>query len=223
MIRLHHAHQTRSMRNLWLLHELAAKTDVAFEVVVHEFGKNLRAPAFLALNPAGRVPALEIGGKVLFETGAITEYLCERFPEAGLGRAVGSEERADWLVWMHFAETISQHSAALTQQHVALYEDHMRSPIVMKLEAARLGKCYEALAARLEGREYVLDGGFSAADISLAQALYMSKHFRALAAYPVLAAWYDHVTARAGFAASLPPEGAVRLYQQDFYPVMEQI
>jgi glutathione S-transferase len=99
----------------------------------------------------------------------------------------------------------------------------MRSPIVMKLEAARLGKCYEALAARLEGREYVLDGGFSAADISLAQALYMSKHFRALAAYPVLAAWYDHVTARAGFAASLPPEGAVRLYQQDFYPVMEQI
>ena len=106
MIRLHHAPQTRSMRSLWLMHELG----VEFEVVEHAFGKNLRSEAYLALNPAGRVPALEIDGDVMFETGAITEYLCERFPEAGLGRAPGSAERRDWLVWVHFSETISQHT-----------------------------------------------------------------------------------------------------------------
>ncbi|MEY8096471.1 glutathione S-transferase family protein [Falsihalocynthiibacter sp. S25ZX9] len=217
MIRLHHAQQTRSMRSLWLLHELG----VEFEVVEHAFGKNLRSEKYLALNPAGRVPALEVDGRVLFETGAITQYLCEVFPEAGLGREMGSGERADWLVWVHFSETISQHAAALTQQHIALYEDWMRSPIVMKLEAARIGKCYQALEERLEGREFILDGGFSAADISLGQALYMAVHFKSLEGFGNVKAWYERITARAAFRASLPPKGATLLYPEEFYPVQE--
>ena len=53
MIRLHHCHQTRSMRSLWLLHELG----VPFDLVVHPFDKSLRSLDYLALNPAGRVPA----------------------------------------------------------------------------------------------------------------------------------------------------------------------
>lgn len=219
MIRLHHAHQTRSMRSLWLLHELG----VEFELVVHPFGKNLRSDEYLALNPSGRVPAMNIDGRVMFETGAITEYLCERFPERKMGRDVGDPDRMDWLIWVHFAETISQHSAALTQQHVALYEDSMRSPVVMKLEAARLGKCYAALNERLKGRDYVLDGGFSAADISLGQALYMSMHFRTLEGFDDLSAWYARITARDAFQASLPPDGADLLYQKPFYPVPEVV
>jgi glutathione S-transferase len=215
MIRLHHAPQTRSMRSLWLLHELG----VEFEVVEHAFGKNLRSDAFLSLNPAGRVPALEIDGDVMFETGAITQYLCERFPEAGLGRAPGSAERRDWLVWVHFSETISQHTAALTQQHVALYEDHMRSPIVMKLEAARLGKCYAALEGRLAGREYLLDGGFSAADVSCGQAVYMARHFKRLDGFEAVTRWYDLIAARDAFQASLPRGD--QLYVRDFFEVPE--
>lgn len=213
MIRLHHCHETRSMRALWLLNELG----VAFEVVLHRFDKSLRAPGYLALNPAGRVPALEIDGRVIWESGAITEYLCERFPEAGLGRAPGTPERADWLIWLHFAETISQHSAALTQQHIALYDDAMRSPVVMRLEAKRLEKCYGALEQRLAGRDHLLDGGFSAADIGIGQALYMARHFARLEPFAALAAWYRRVTARPAFIRSLPPAGADRLYTRDFY------
>lgn len=216
MIRLHHCPQTRSMRSLWLLHELG----VEFEVVEHPFGKNLRDPSFLALNPAGRVPALEWDGETLFETGAITEVLCERFPEAGLGRAAGDPERAMWLQWVHFAETISQHSAALTQQHIALYEDSMRSPIVTKLEAARLHKCYEALEGALGSQDYLLPGGFSAADISVGQAIYMAQHFAKLDGLPKLSAWYARCAARPAFAKSLP-DGDQRLYAKSFYPVWE--
>lgn len=219
MIRLHHAHQTRSMRSMWLLNELK----VEFEVVVHAFGKNLRSDEYLALNPSGRVPALNIDGRVMFETGAITEYLCERFPEGGMGCDIGHPERMDWLIWVHFAETISQHSAALTQQHVALYEDSMRSPIVMKLEAARLGKCYGALNERLRGRDYVLDGGFSAADVSLGQAMYMALHFRKMNEFEDLSAWYARITERPAFQKSLPPEGVELLYLKSFYPVPEAI
>ena len=196
------------------MHELGT----AFEVLNYPFDKALRAPEFLSHSPAGRVPALEIGGRRLFETGAIAEFLCEEFSPDDLGRRPGTPERAEWLVWMHFAETISQHAAALTQQHVALREDHMRSPIVMKLEAARLGKCYAALEARFEetGGAYLLDG-FSAADIGVGQAVYMARHFAPLEGYTKTADWYARITARPGFQASLPkPEE--KLFEKEFYP-----
>jgi glutathione S-transferase len=218
MIRLHHCAQTRSMRTLWLLHELG----VEFEVVSHSFGKNLRSAQYLALNPAGRVPALEIDGDTMFETGAITEYLCELYPARGMGRLPGEEERRDWLVWLHFAETISQHSAALTQQHIALYEPSMRSVIVTKLEAKRLEKCYGAIEARLaESGDYLLKGGFSAADISVGQALYMSLHFARLDAFPLVTSWYRRLTLRDGFIASEPKEHETRLYPKEFYEPWE--
>ncbi|WP_295315637.1 glutathione S-transferase family protein [Roseobacter sp.] len=216
MITLHHCPQTRSMRSLWLLHEL----EEPFQLRSYPFDRTLRSPEFLTLSPAGRVPALEIDGERMFETGAITEYLCERFSPERLGRMPGTPERMPWLVWLHFAETLSQHVAALTQQHIALYEDHMRSPVVMKLEAARIAKCYDAIEARLDdaagARDYLLTGGFSATDISVGQAVYMARHFAKTGDYPALTDWYARITDRESFRAALPDGDGI--YTRDFYP-----
>lgn len=213
MIRLHHCPETRSMRTLWLLYELG----VDFDLVVHPFDKSLRSPEYLLLNPAGRVPALEIDGDTMFETGAITEYLCERFPEGGMGRMPGDPERRDWLIWVHFAETISQHTAALTQQHIVIYPPEARSPLVTKLEAARLAKTFAVLNDRLQGRAYLLNSGFSAADVSVGQAVYMGMHYVRLDQFPALAAWWGRVTARPAFQKALPQPGQARLYPEPFY------
>lgn len=214
MITLHHCHQTRSMRSLWLLHELG----VEFSVVVHSFDKALRSTDYLAINPSGRVPALELDGTTIWESGAITQVLCERFDQERLGRRPDHHERADWLIWVNFAETISQHTAALTQQHVALYDDAMRSPIVMRLEAKRLEKCYAAIEQRLvETGGHLLEGGFSAADISVGQAIYMGRHFTRVEPFEALTKWYCLITDRPAFKASLPPKGAALLYQKEFY------
>lgn len=217
MIRLHHVPQSRSMRTLWLLNELG----VPYELQVWPFDKSLRSADYLAKNPAGRVPALEIDGECWWETGAITELLCERFPEAGMGRAPGHPDRAQWLIWIHFSETISQHCAILTQQHIMLYDDSMRSPVVMKLEAKRLEKCYGAIEARLAGRDYLLDSGFSAADVSVGQAIYMARHFARLDPFPALSAWYERITERPGFLLSRPTESHEKLYKQAFYPAWD--
>lgn len=216
-LRLHHCPQSRSMRVLWLLNELG----VPFDLVTHPFDKSLRRPDFLALSPAGRVPALEIDGTVLFESGAIVEFLCERFSPEALGRPSGHSERVDWLIWVHFAETLSQHIAALTQQHVMIYEDAMRSPIVMKLEAARIGKCLAALEERFTKRgPFLLAGGFSAADICVGQAVYMARYFHALEAFTAVGAWWHEISARPGFKASLPAPGT-EIYAQTFYAPWE--
>jgi len=217
MITLHHVPQSRSMRVLWLLHELG----VEFRVVEHPFDKSLRAPEFLSLSPAGRVPALEIDGERMFESGAMVEYLCERFPGTGLGRAPGDMDRMAWLVWIHFAETISQHVAALTQQHIMLYDDAMRSPVIMRIEAARLRKCYAAIEARLstpvENRDHLLTSGFSACDVCVGQAVYMARHFARTDGFPELEAWYARLCARPAFGVSLPGPGAGGIYTRDFY------
>ncbi|PZX17645.1 glutathione S-transferase [Palleronia aestuarii] len=221
MIVLHHCHQTRSMRTLWLLHELG----VEFSLRVRPFDRTLRDPEYLSLNPAGRVPALELDGEVIWETGAITEVLCERYPEIGLGRPPGDIDRPDFLIWVHFAETISQHTANLTQQHLFLYDPSMQSPTVMRLEARRLQKCYAAIEARLstpvENRDHLLTSGFSAADVSVGQAVYMARHFAPIDEFPQLSRWYAEITERQAFIDSLPPRGAELLYPRDFYPPPE--
>ena len=208
------------MRVLWLLEELG----VPFQVVPHAFDKTLRSPDYLTVSPAGRVPSVEMDGESYFESGAIIEILCERFPERGLGRLIGDLDRPDWLIWLHFAETITQHAAALTQQHIAIRDDATRSPIVMKLEAARLKKCYAAIEGRLstpvENRDYLLTSGFSAADIAVGQAVYLGRYFATLDGFPETAKWFARITERPGFVASLPDRGG-GLYTQDFYPAWE--
>lgn len=220
MITLHHCSQTRSMRVLWLLEELGEP----FQVVPHAFDKTLRAPDYLSISPAGRVPSIEMDGDTYFESGAILEILCERFPDRGLGRLMGDPDRPEWLIWLHFAETVTQHAAALTQQHIAIYDDAMRSPVVMKLEAARLAKCYAAIEGRLstpvENRDYLLTSGFSAADIAVGQAVYLGRFFAKLDDFPETAKWYDRLAERPAFRAAMPGEGE-GIYTQDFYPPWE--
>ena len=96
----------------------------------------------------------------------------------------------------------------------------------MKLEAARVGKCLAAIEGRLstpvENRDHLLTSGFSAADVAVGQAVYMARHFHRLDAFPETAAWYERITSRPGFEAALPPEGAERLYERDFYEAWDE-
>ena len=213
--RLHHVPGARSFRVLWLLHEIGE----APEVIRHSLlDGSMRQPDYLALSPAGRVPALEIDGRAIFESGAILEYLCETRAPA-LGRAPGTPERLDWLVWLHFAETIGQHLANLTQQHIALREDAMRSPIVMKLEAKRLEKTLEAVDRALAGRDWLLPSGFSAVDIAVGYAAILGRRFARLDALDALNAWTARLEARPAYRAARAAEGPPEIYLRDFYEV----
>ena len=81
----------------WALEE----TGAAYKTEVVEYGADMKAPAYLAINPMGKVPAIRHEGRVVTETTAICVYLAEVFPEAGL--APMAEERAAYYRWMFFA------------------------------------------------------------------------------------------------------------------------
>ena len=103
MIIVHHLNNSRSQRVLWLLEELG----VAYDIKRYQRDpKTMLAPAELRqVHPLGKSPVISDGDITVAESGAILEYLVERYDDDGrLAPAVGTPERLRWRYWMHFAE-----------------------------------------------------------------------------------------------------------------------
>lgn len=209
MIRLWHVPQSRSFRVLWALEEIGAEYEL---IPCSFFDKSLRGADHLARSPAGRVPAVEIDGQSLCESGAILLYLAEtRAPH--LRAPEGSAARARFLQALHYAETLGAHLANLTQHHIVLREEWMRSPTVMRLEAKRLQNALGAVGPGWAS------GAFSVADIAQGYAVWLAQHFVEL---PQAAAEYlREIEARGAFQAALAKDGPAQIYAQAFYPPPE--
>ncbi|MEM9795143.1 MAG: glutathione S-transferase family protein [Pseudomonadota bacterium] len=216
-LRLHHVPASRSFRVLWLLEELGLEA----EIVTYSIRDgSLRAPEVLSLTPAGRVPALELDGQAIFESGAIVEYLAETHPDAGLGRAPGHGERARYLQSLHFAETQASLIENLNLSHIFLRPPARPSIPVLKVTTARLRATLAALEQMLEGRDYLL-GTFSAADIMLGFNLWAAPRYVKLAPYPAVTAYRDRLAARPAFVAARAKDGAQDFYDRAFYEIPE--
>ena len=188
------------MRSLWLLNELR----IPFELIDMPFDLSvMRSADYLAVHPLGRVPCLADGDFRLFESGAIAEYLCERYSESGLGRLAGNPERYEWLQWIHYSETMAVHAASLVQQRFFIAAAD-RSAVIAKLEGRRLEKAVQVLEPRLIDRDYLLRSGFSAADIGVGYSLHLADRLIELARFPNVARYLESLRARPAFRASLP-------------------
>jgi glutathione S-transferase len=102
MIVVHHLNNSRSQRVLWLLEEIGLE----YEVKRYQRNpKTLLAPRELReVHPLGKSPVISDGALVLAESGAIIEYLVERYPGANLAPGTGTAERLRYTYWMHYAE-----------------------------------------------------------------------------------------------------------------------
>lgn len=215
---LHHVPFSRSFRVLWMLEELG----LTAEIVRHSIRQGtLRAPEVLAMTPAARAPALHIDGIDLFESGAILEYLAETRPDAGLGVPQGAAARPRFLQLIHFAETQASLIEQLNMSHVFLRDPAMASPTVIKLNTRRLQATLAALADLLGTRDYLLEQGFSAADVMMGFNLFAAPYYVDLSAYPTLLAYRERLEARPAFQAARAKDGEQEFYTQDFYPIPE--
>src|SRR3984957_16076406 len=102
MITVHHLNNSRSQRVLWLLEELG----VAYEVKRYERDPKtmLAPPALLAVHPLGKSPVIVDGNVTIAESGAIVEYLVEKYGNGRLIPPAGSAERLRYTYWLHYAE-----------------------------------------------------------------------------------------------------------------------
>jgi hypothetical protein len=96
---LYHAAPSRSSIVHWMLEELGEPYDI--HLVSFKKGEN-RQPAYLAINPMGKLPALEHGDVVITEAAAICTYLADEFPRAKLNVPIGDPRRGIYLKWLFF-------------------------------------------------------------------------------------------------------------------------
>jgi glutathione S-transferase len=102
MITVHHLNNSRSQRVLWLLEELGCE----YQVVKYQRDPHtlLAPPELRSIHPLGKSPVVTDGGQTLAESGAILEYLIERYGNGRLRPPAGSAERLRYTYWLHYAE-----------------------------------------------------------------------------------------------------------------------
>src|ERR1700685_4869225 len=100
MIKLYWSPRSRSFSALWLMEE----TGQPYERVLTDISKGAQKTAeYLAINPMGKVPALQDGEATMAEAAAICAYVAERYPQANLAPPLGDPLRAKYLHWLFFA------------------------------------------------------------------------------------------------------------------------
>ena len=102
MIIVHHLNNSRSQRVLWLLEELGLEYDI--KRYQRDAKTMLAPPALREVHALGKSPVITDGEVTMAESGAIIEYLVERYGKGRLAPAPGSPERRRYMYWMHFAE-----------------------------------------------------------------------------------------------------------------------
>ena len=184
----------RDLRVRWALEEAGRRYDVALIDADER-----HAAAYRRRQPFGMVPAAEVDGEALFESGAIVHRIAADaaalMPESGAARA----ETVTWMfAALNTVEPPIQHLLEMDLLHTGEPWVAMRRPAVVETVQARLAP----LAARLDGRDYLL-GRFTAADVLMATVLRFLRHTDLPACFPVLEAYLDRCEARPAFQRAL--------------------
>jgi glutathione S-transferase len=196
MLKLHFAPNSRAGRIVWLLEEL----ELPYELNKMAFHpKDLKSDAHRARHPLGRVPVLEDGDLTLWESGAIVEYILERHKNGGLKPAVDAPEFPAYLQWFHYCEGMVMPPVNTIIVQTILLPPDRRDATALEQAQRLLAKALAPVNDALEGKDYLI-GDFSAADIMLGHAAFMSNRLGCVSDdLTHLKAYVERIAARPAF------------------------
>ena len=139
----------------WMLEECGAD----YDTVGVPFGAEMKAPAYRAINPMGKVPALTHGDTILTETAAILTWLAERYPEKALIPEAGSDARGEYYRWLCFALHLEY--AAVDRMRAIENSAELRTAIGY----GDFDTAFAVLKARLQDRAHIVGEHFTALDL----------------------------------------------------------
>lgn len=192
---LHFAPRTRAVRIAWLLEELG----VPYRLERGEFVPPERR-FFSQPTPTGRYPTLVDGDVVLCESGAIAEYLLERYGEGRLAPPVGSPDRPRYLQWLHYAE-----GSAFPPVGIIVWLTRYRGGAddedgLLADARARAASALAFIEDGLGEDAYLVGDAFTAADVMMGFSLLAAKSVGVLdARFPRLEAYLGRLFARPAF------------------------
>jgi glutathione S-transferase len=176
-------------------------TELTLDKVNNKTKQTASGADYLAINPKGYVPALELDdGQVLTEGPVIAQYLADKKPEAGLVPAAGTLERYRLL------EVLGYLNSEIHKTFTPLF-DPASSPALRSEKTAVIKRRYALLEAQLAGRDYLFGSQFTIADAYLFTITNWAKVVKVdLAEYTNLAAFQQRVAARPAVQAALRAE-----------------
>ncbi|MBB83125.1 MAG: glutathione S-transferase [Deltaproteobacteria bacterium] len=200
-MKLYHVPGSRSARVLWLLLELGLEHEL---VRLSLADGSLRAPEYLAIHPLGRVPSLEDEGQTFYESGAIVQYLLERYGEGRFQPPIGSPDRAKYLQWFHWGEaTLLPPVVAMNANRFVLREAD-RSAKAIDVAQRQLARILAVLEREVEGRAYLVGDEFTAADLMVGYGITLAKLIGELPEdFPSVHRWLDGLAARPAYEEAL--------------------
>jgi glutathione S-transferase len=194
MLKLYGITASRAFRPLWLMHELSLEYE---QVPIDYRGEELSDPAFLAVNPNGRIPALVDGELVLWESMAINLYLARKYgADSGLWPDT-IEGEALALQWSFWVMNEIEGPLLSVLMHSRVLPAEKRDPEKVSRNLGVLKAPFAVLDQALAGRDYLLGEHFTIADLNVAAVLSWCKPAHlTLDDYPQLEAWLKRCLAR---------------------------
>jgi glutathione S-transferase len=173
MATLYHAPNARSLRVLWTLEELGAKADVK----TLPFPPREKEPEYLKVNPTGAIPAMVDGDRVMTESLAICEYLAAKHGSSLLV-APGEPERMPFLEWLWYGESTLMTPLSRMGRVASLPVKGEAIDVVLADARESLLVRLKSLEQRLDGRDFLVAGRLTLADISVGYPLHLLAVFR---------------------------------------------
>jgi glutathione S-transferase len=199
MIKLHFAPLTRSIRVRWLLEELG----VPHELVTTEYNRD-GSRGFAQNTPSGNYPYIEDGDTALSESGAIVQYILERYGNGRLEPPIGSKDRGAYLYWLHFAEGTAASSINTTVWLTVYRDDADRHQEIISAVRNSANTVFGKVEAVLAAQPYIAGNEFSAADIMMGFTLGSAKWLQLLTdVHPKTLEYVDRLFARPALQKSL--------------------
>jgi glutathione S-transferase len=186
--------QSRAARALWCARECG----VEFDHLGTDFAVLKADPEFLKINPNAKVPAMQDGDLILFESMAINLYLARKYGKGLWPASVEDEGRTyQWALW---GMTEVEKPLLTIIVDMFMTPPDKKNPAAVEEAKAALPKPLGILNAALKGRQYLLGDTFTIADLNLASVLSWAKLTKIdLSGVPDVAAWLDRCLARPAF------------------------
>ena len=184
---LYHASPSRSSVVLWMLEELGQP--YGLKLLRLSEGDNLK-PDYLAVNPMGKVPALDHKGTVITEVAAICTYLADEFPQAKLNVPTGTPRRGVYLKWLFFGPSCLE--AAMIDRAAPRKEEPRRA----MLGYGTFDTTMDVIAKAVEKGPWLMGEQFTAADVVVGATVRWGTHFKLLPERAEFAGYIARIAAR---------------------------
>ena len=200
-MKIYHVQGTRSVRVIWLCEEL----EIPYEIESIDFSPTFRqSPEWRAKSPTGKVPAMDDQDFTMFESGAMLQYVLDRYGAGRLMPTPGSTASALYLQWCWFAEATFARPLGDIAHHTVMKPEAERIPAVVEDARARALSCLDAVNETVSTTEFLIGDTFTAADIMMGYTLMLADRFNVLENdHPSAHSYFKRLTSRAGYQVAV--------------------